>query len=367
MIPNLAHGGAEKVLINLVNNMDRKKYDITVQTLFDTGVNRQFLQSHVNYKYCFKKQFRGNSKVLKLFSPKFLFKRFIKKKYDIIVSYLEGPTARIVSGCSDSDTKLVSWIHCTYKNKKGVYASFRSFDEAASCYGRYDITACVSDSVRESFIKALDFKGKICTVYNTNETEMIKEKSLENADDLELDKDYINLCSAGKVSAVKGFDRLARVHKRLLDDGIKNRVYIMGVGEQKKEIEDYLSANSLEDSFVFLGYRENPYKYIKKCDLYVCSSLSEGLSTSVTESLVLGVPVVTTLCSGMKELLGENNEYGIVTENSEEALYEGLKKVLTDKELLAHYAHMASVRGKAFDKSVTVKAAEDMFEELIKK
>ena len=100
LIPTLGHGGAEKVLVNhkdvdvlykflvnLVNNMDKRKFNITVQTLFDEGVNKQFLNHDIEYKSCYKKQFRGNSKYLCLFSPKRLFKKFIKEHYDIIVSY----------------------------------------------------------------------------------------------------------------------------------------------------------------------------------------------------------------------------------------------------------------------------------------
>lgn len=84
--------------------------------------------------------------------------------------------------------------------------------------------------------------------------------------------------------------------------------------------------NNLTDTFTFLGYRDNPYKYVKKADLYVCSSRREGFSTAVTEALIVGTPVVSTNCSGAYELLGKNNEYGIVTENNEDALYEGIKK-----------------------------------------
>ena len=78
-IPNLSVGGAEKVLVNLVNNMDRSKFDITVQTLFGGGVNEQFLKKDITYRSCFKKTFKGNSQILKLFQPKTIYKRFIKK------------------------------------------------------------------------------------------------------------------------------------------------------------------------------------------------------------------------------------------------------------------------------------------------
>ena len=104
----------------------------------------------------------------------------------------------------------------------------------------------------------------------------------------------------------------------------------------------------------------NPYKYIAKCDLFVCASVAEGFSTAATEALVLGVPVCTVDVSGMKEMLGESNEYGIVTENSEKALYEGIKRLLDDPELLAHYKRAAEERGKHFSKENTVKAVEDM-------
>ena len=88
LIPNLAHGGAEKVLVNLVNNLDKTKYEVFVQTLFDTGVNKQYLNKEVKYIPGYKKTVRGNSHIMKLFSPKRLYSHFIKGDYDIIVSYL---------------------------------------------------------------------------------------------------------------------------------------------------------------------------------------------------------------------------------------------------------------------------------------
>ncbi|MGN1433968.1 MAG: glycosyltransferase [Ruminococcus sp.] len=360
-IPSLAHGGAEKVLVNLVNNMDKSKFDITVQTLFDVGVNKESLLPHINYKYCYKKQFRGNSKYFCLFSPEHLFKKFIKEHYDIIVSYLEGPTARITAGCTDKDTKLVSWIHCRMDNMQSASVGFKNFDEAKRCYNKFDNTVCVSKWVMNYFTETFKFEKPIEVLYNTVETDLILSKAEENIEDVSFSKECVNICSVGKITKVKGFERLASVHKRLLDSGIKNRVYILGIGEEQPALEKYIAENNLTDSFIFLGYNTNPYKYVKNCDLYVCSSYSEGFSTSVTESLIVGTPVVTTLCSGMQEMLGENNEYGIVTENNEDALYEGIKKMLTTPGMLGDYAERAKERGKDFSTEKTTKAVEEMF------
>ena len=134
MIHDLSVGGAEKVLVNLVNNLDCEKFDVTVIALFGGGVNEQFLNKRVHYRAIFNKTIPGNSKLMKLFSPRFLHKWFVKGKYDIEVSYLEGPTARIISGCPYSDTKLVSWIHVEQHTKEIAAQSFKNYQESVKCY-----------------------------------------------------------------------------------------------------------------------------------------------------------------------------------------------------------------------------------------
>lgn len=365
LIPNLSHGGAEKVLVNLVNNIDKSKYEVTLQTLFDVGVNKKYLVEEVKYIGGYKHMIRGNTKLMCLFSPKRLYLHFIKNKYDIIVSYLEGPTARIASGCTDNDTKLVSWIHIEQHNKKKASGSFRTYKEALSCYSKFHKTICVSETVKEDFMSLFELKEPVEVLYNTNESQKIIKLSNEKIDDLHFDKNTFNIISVAKIVPSKGYDRLMKIHKKLLNDGIKNHVYILGIGEEQSNYEKFLKENGLENSFTFLGYRDNPYKYVKKADLYVCSSRREGFSTAVTESLIVGTPVVSTNCSGAYELLGKNNEYGIVTENNEEDLYLGIKKMFSEEGLLDYYRKQANERGKQFSTKNTLIAVEEMFEGLL--
>ena len=116
----------------------------------------------------------------------------------------------------------------------------------------------------------------------------------------------------------------------------------------------------MKKNVTLLGYQINPYKYISKCDLFVCASYAEGFSTAATEALILGVPVCTVEVSGMKEMLGENNEYGIVTENNDEALYQGIKELINNSEKLQHYKQQAIIRGKSFSTERTVREVEKM-------
>ena len=364
LIHDLGQGGAEKVLVNLVNNLDRDKFDITVMSLFGGGVNEQFLKQDVRYLTAFKRSIPGNSRLMKLLTPGKLHRWFIKERYDIEVSYLEGPSARVISGCPDPNTRLVSWIHVEQHTRETADKAFRSPEEALQCYQRFHHTVCVSEFVKEDFLSLYPAVKNVSVLYNTNETGEILKKQHEAVGEGLFRDGEIRLAGVGKLMPVKGFDKLARIHKRLREDGFPVHTYFLGDGPEREKLQAFVQENGLQESLTFLGYQTNPYKYVSKCDLFLCASSAEGFSTAATEALILGVPVVTTPVSGMKEMLGESNEYGIVTEGSEESLYLAVRELLEDPALLQHYKKQAAERGKDFSKEKTVKAVEEMLEKL---
>ena len=363
LIPSLGGGGAERVLVNLANNLDKTKYKVTVQTLFDVGVNRNYLDEDIEYIAGFKRQFPGNTKVFKLFSPETLYRKIVKKRYDIAVSYLEGPSARIIAGCPNKDTKTVSWIHVEQLSERALSHSFRSLGEARECYGSFDATVCVAETVKQDFLKLCRVDHPCTVLYNTNEDEKILASANEAVEDISFSNNT-NIISIGRLRYEKGYDRLIKVHKRLLDEGVRHSIYVLGTGTQEEKLTRLIEESGVKDTFHLLGFKKNPYKYVKQADLFVCSSRREGFSTAVTESLIIGTPVVSTCCSGAYELLGNNDEYGIVTENSEEGIYLGMRKMLLDG-ILEDYKVKAAERGKFFSKENTVKAVEDLFDSLL--
>lgn len=359
LIHDLGQGGAEKVLVNLVNHMDQSIFDISVISLFGGGVNEQFLKPNIHYHTVFKHSIPGNSRMMRILSPKALHRLSVKEYYDIEIAYLEGPSARIISGCPDNDTKLVSWIHTKFQSEQEIHFSFRSKSEVEKCYQRFDYTAFVSKDVGSNFLQMVHLNKPSGVLYNTIESDMILRMSAEETD-LCIDKKTINIVTVGTLKEVKGYDRLLRIAKRLYDECYQFHLYILGSGPLEQDFKRFISDNQLEQSITLLGFDSNPYKYVSKCDLFVCSSYTEGFSTAVTEALIVGTPVCTVDISGMKEMLGKNNEYGIVTKNDEDALYEGIKLFLSKPELLAHYKEKAKERGKMFNTEKTVKAVEKM-------
>ena len=359
LIYNLHHGGAEKVLVNLVNNLDPEKFDIHVTALFGGGVNERFLKPHIRFRTVFPRSIPGGSRVMKLFSPELLHRFCVKEHYDVEVAYLEGPASRIISGCRTPDTKTVCWIHCTMRSEDEFAVGFRSAAEARHCFSSFDRGVFVSKGVMDAFREYCPM-AQMQVLYNTNETAQMIEKAQESVPENTFSADRINLIGMGKLVPIKGLDRLIRIHARLRREGYPVHTYLLGEGALEAELKKLALEEGAADSVTFLGYQTNPYKYVSKCDLFICSSHSEGFSTAATEALIVGTPVVTTRVSGMEEMLGGHNEWGIVTENDEDALYEGIKRLLDNPQLLSHYKKQAALRGRDFSTEETVRAVEEM-------
>lgn len=359
LIHDFGNGGAEKVLVNLVNNMDQKKFDISVVSLFGGGVNEQFLAPHIHYRAVFSKSFPGNSKVMKFFTPSLLHKICVKGSYDIEVSYLEGPSARIISGCNNPNTKLVSWIHVETHTRKKLSAPFRGYKEAINCYKRFHQTICVSEYVCSDFKKLVPLNNPVGVLYNTVESQKILQMSFEDTDKI-IDDGAVKMVAVGTLKESKGYARLLRIVERLKKNDKKVHLYILGAGPLEDDLKRYTKEHGLNSEVTFLGYDTNPYKYVAKCDLFVCASFAEGFSTAATEALIVGTPVCTVEVSGMKEMLGDLNEYGVVTLNDENALFEGILSLIDNPDKLAYYKKQAEMRGKDFSTETTVKAVEEM-------
>lgn len=357
MIHDLGPGGAEKVLVNLVNNMDPEKFDVTVLSLFDVGIHRKNLKKHIHYKYAFKRMIPGNSHFMKILPPSILHRFIVKDKYDIEIAYLEGPCARIISGCEDPQVKKIAWIHRTVDTDELYTLGFRNKKEANNSYGKFDRIICVSRDIEKSFC-SFYLKKNTEVLYNTNDSAKIIDLAEEK-----LNTEFSvrpRMITVGTLKKIKGLDRLLNIALRLKQDGVVFSLIIVGGGPLYDSIYSFIQKNKLEDIVILTGNQTNPYKYVKNCDLYVCSSYSEGFSTAATEALILGIPVCTVDVSGMREMLGEKNEYGVVTDNSEEALYHQIKDFLLNPELLAVYKRKAEERGESFSTSRTVRAVEDM-------
>ncbi len=364
-IEHLGGGGAEKVLCNLVNEMDQNSFDITVQTIWKTDPSK-FLKSGIRYRSCFDSPGKTMNMLFRIEAAAgILYPLHMKDDYDIEVAFLECGATKIVAGSSNHRGKKIAWVHCDLTQKMHDMADPQKFvRQSTSWYQKYNRIVCVSQNVKDSFDKLFGIPEKTCVLYNTVNDADIRAKAEAKLPEL-LKKRRLTIVAIGRLSSEKHYDMLLRVHKRLLDETILHDLWIVGEGDQRKQLEIMIAENNLGDSVRLCGFQVNPYPYMKTADLLVCSSRYEGLSTFITEGLVLGKPIVTTACSGMRELLGES-EFGLITENSEDALLEGLRTMLRDASLRQQFAQRAARRGLDFSARTLTNQTEEFFLNILK-
>ena len=359
-IENLSEGGAEKVLRELVNHMDRSKFDITVQTVWPCDA-KKYLVPGIRYRSMYSQ--RNKASVLRYRTEAeagIAYRLHVKDDYDIECAYLEmGPT-KVMSASTNKKAKKLAWVHCDLSKKVDNAEAFVA--KAGKQYRQFDEVICVSENVRESFERLFGAAVPTRVLYNVVDDASIREKSAGPLP-TGLKKRRLTAASLGRLTHQKGYDLLLKVHDRLIREGFEYDLWIAGEGEDRPKLEAFIQKHGLSDSVHLLGFQENPYPILKAADLLVCSSRYEGLSTFVTEGLILGKPIVTTDCTGMRELLGDS-EFGLITEMTEDALFEGMKKMLQNDALRSDYQKKAAERVLAFSKDRLVREIEAYFVKL---
>lgn len=360
-------GGAETVFTNIIKNINKSKFCIKVVTERDHELFTDEIKAAVPYD-CFIKTERSavrdfwNKIVIKLslvLSEKNIRKYFIRGNYDVEVAFCEGYSTKIIGNSGKRNCKKIAWVHTDVIKNPWSEKIFGSAEEEKKCYEKFDAIVCVAETMKESFIKKYGMAEKVHVLYNPLDFESVIKKSAEKTDFNF--GDGMKFVLAGTFIKIKGFDRFVKVCKRLKDDGEHFFALIMGDGEEKENIKKIIAETNLGDTVKILDFQTNPYKYIAHSDVYVCSSYAEGYSTAVSESVALNVPVITTECSGMREIFGEN-ECGIICENSEDGLYNAMKKVLNDPSLLKKFSVEEKKRANDFSLKKRMKAIEDFIE-----
>lgn len=338
------------IYINTIyNNHDLKNdlnENIKVRTLYKNSKN-----SKIDW---FK--IRVYTFILKKLPPKILYKLFIREKCDIEIAFFRGVSVKIISGSNNKKAKKIAWVHNDFSKCTGIFDWFKKREDVIKAYNRFNKIVCVSEYAKEKFSETMGiYENEECK-YNINICSDIIKKSKEDISELELSDDF-TICTVGKLVEAKGYDRLLKVNKRLIDNKIKHNLLIIGDGPKEYELSEFIRVNKLEKTVKLLGLQYNPYKFMSKSDLFVCSSRWEGFSTVMSEAVILQVPILTTEVSGARELLGDN-EYGIIVENEIEYLYKGLEDIITNYKLYEEYNEKVKLRGEFFETENAVKEIE---------
>lgn len=332
-ITTLNAGGAEGVLINLLKWLDQSRFDISLLTIYGGSYSKR-LPPYVKYRCIVKSGRFGGflKKVLLKLPPKLFACLFLKGSYDHEVAYLEGAPTAFLSAKKTKGIKS-AFVHCDLSVNRNIYPLYSNPEKCIETYNRFDNVCFVSDDAREGFVKTFGQIGNARVVHNVIDIDSVLKLAGSRIDCDYGDAD-LKLITVGRLAPEKNYTMLLSVVSELSRE-YKIELWILGDGVQMDLLKQTAAEKSLTN-VRFFGYTENPYPYIKKADLFVCSSRFEGYSTAVLESVILSTPVITTDCAGMSEILGDNR-YGLIVDNSRDGLKNGLASFLKNPGLLENY------------------------------
>lgn len=349
---SLGGGGAEKVLNDILNGFDYDNYKVDLALIAnEDDVYSKKINKKVTIKSFFPKlKFKNKIlekiyKQLKIWHVKksYLYiPWFLKKDYDIEISFLEGPSTEILAKSRNKKSKKIAWVHTDLTKIRRI-----SIDREREAYGKMDKILVVSNDAKEKFNELYsEYSTKVEVLYNLIDTNNVIKLGVEKLD-FTFGKN--SLIAVGRLNKQKRFDKVIKAHKELLDEGIENNLIILGEGDERANLENLIKKLKIEDTVKLLGFNENPYKYIKNADIYVMSSDVEGFSLVVAEALILGKAVVATKCAGPMEILGDS-EYGLlVKDQTVETLKDGIKELLLDESKKNKFEEKALERSNIFN------------------
>lgn len=366
----LVCGGTDQALFDLVQLLDKEKFEVSVFAQKPGGPwDQKFKDAGIRVVYDYSCRKATWNPVVKLGNivkklriaeayrknGKNLLDICIPEGVDIIASY--SMWDHVLCGFS-SRAKSVKYLHGNMETN----AQFRGLIlRDRELLPKYDRIIGVSQLVTDAFINVTGIREGVHTCFNPMNSAYVHRLAEEHVD---LPQDLPMICAVGRLSSEKGFERLIVIHKRLLEAGFAHRLVIVGDGEDRDYIRRIVNAVDAQDSVILAGYQLNPYPYMKQSKFVVCSSFTEGLPVIAMEALCLGVPLVSSVPS-VREIFGEE-DCGLITENDNQSLLEGIRKMLEDEAFYQKIKDGAQRRSAYFDGQRMVREVEQVFLDLMK-
>ena len=356
IIGGLIGGGAEKALLSLLKNLDYSRYDVDLLLLTkgenfpkDCPVSVRTISFYGKYRnlnrlfFFLQKHFGFAWHTI----PWVVRKKLGDKKYDVAISYLEGASVLIHEKVLSNAKRNISWIHSDFWNDHySVPNYFKSEPHEFCAYSKMDEIVAVSRNAADAFLRRYSqLPVPVSVMYN-----IIDVSAAEQASEMRpsRSKRKFTICTVGRLVPVKGFDRFIEVAKRFVDAGYNFDFWIVGEGEERSLLEQKIANLGLSDNVFLLGYHSCPAEIISKCDIFVSTSASEGLSLVICEAMTQKLPIVSTDTSGANELLG-GGRYGILTEHDIESIFEGIRRFVDDSGLRERFSKLSGERVKIFE------------------
>lgn len=368
---NISIGGQEKMLMEFLNILDSKKYEILLLVEENNGKRNDYIDripKWVDYKFLTTEEFMNKIEKYqgsKNFLEKLYYSHLLKlkkkislkelKKYlnfsDIIIDYDMG-LLRNLHKINLQNKKIIGWSHAG----SGELLKKKQKRENVN---KYDCIVTINETMKNGYLKNYNNK-EVVKIYNFLDFDLIEKKAEEK-----LEKDYGKyIISVGSLTENKNHKLLINAFKILKDKyKVSEKLLIAGEGKERENLEKQIRELNLENDVLLLGQKENPYKYIKNSELYVISSKDESFSLTLVEAMFLKKLVISVKSNGPIEIL-KNNKYGVLVENNADEMAEKINYYLENKDERKKYEELGYERAKDFSKENGKKIIEEFIDRL---
>jgi hypothetical protein len=367
---SLRMGGLERILVEVLQNIDLNKFDIKLliedefkeENIFEKDIPNEIKITYLIPEKVLQKtkKLREDKKnIISKIGYNFMMRveRYIRNKN--LMLFIKNNEAEVLidfdNGLSKDIHKIkkmkkIAWLHNSIPKLKKKKSKIERFGKRLN---NYDVIVAICDDMKVETEKIFPYlKGRVERIYNPFNFERIKKFSNDDSDLSKEEKKMLKenyIVSVSRLDNVqKDYPTLLKAFKKLKKDELKEKLYIVGDGPSREEIEKQVREFKLEEEVKFLGQQKNPYIWMKNANLFVHSSKYEGLPTVLIEAMILNTVIVSSDCpTGPREIL-DNGQSGILVEVGDiEDLAKGILKGLNKKE---KYSESSKIRVEEFNK-----------------
>lgn len=325
IMPNLNGGGAEKVIVETINHIDKTKFKPVLYLFHDVGVLKEDLVKNTEIVAALNPGQR-----LRLHLPKAIFRLWKEAvKADLIVGGLElVPTYLAVIGKLLTGKPSIGWVHTALQEYPPAKARHHQI-LSRWLYPLLNHVITVSNGVRRELLDLLTLEPqRVTTIYNPVDVENISRLAKEP---IEYESKWPLVLAVGRLGHQKGFDVLVKAHSILMRKEIKHNLVILGEGEKRQELERSIQEYGVEDSVYLPGFQKNPYAWMHIANVFVLSSHFEGFALVLVEAMAVGVPIIASNCKyGPAEILADGRYGYLVPPDNPRSLANALKRLFVE-------------------------------------
>lgn len=365
------------MLVSLLSGIDPERFSVTLLLINHTGVFLKQIPEHIEVIGMYD---RPRTPLYRLQTHFYPVRNFLRhrrarrllegRSFDVTVAFMEGAPSRLHQQLFDLSPRNLAWVHTDLKRGRWYDFWFRIGDER-SYYSGLDAIAFVSEDARKAFRDVFSTDARLAVILNPVDTARIRAmagergergESAEQGESLQRENPAaegrtLKIVNVGRLVPPKNHRRLIEAARILKGHGVDFDIRIFGSGPLEAELKELAAGYGLEGKVNFEGFSENPFPAVAASDLFLLTSDYEGFGMVVAEALTLGVPVVSTPVTGVKEMLAHGG--GILTGFDPEGIAEAVERIAESPALLAGLREEAGKASSQFDLKAIISQAED--------